>query len=541
MNWQRSKMRARRNEPPEAAAMANPLQEPLLEHFSKFVASQLGLSFPKSRWRELERGIRSAALAFGMKSAETCAEWLMAIPLQREQIEVLAGNLTIGETCFFREESVFAALGEKILPDLIRSRQSAGRRLCIWSAGCGAGEEPYSIAILLKRLLPDIAQWRITILGTDINPDFLKKASEGVFSDWSFRDAPPWLKGDYFRRVGDRRYEIAPAVREMVQYSYLNLAQEHLTQDFFPSARGDAMDLVLCRNVLTYFTPERAARAIRNLRAVMARQGWLVVGASEAGSQRFSGFAAVRLDDLTLYRKADSQPTAHLRAPLGREGGDPIEIAEDEEFHSGPSADLFADRLPTPFPFQKAKRKPAPPEAPSRAKPEDNGPASSRYSEALAFFDQSHYAEAAAKLPDDPSDPTWTAEEAGLRARICANLGDLEDAVQWSDKSLALDKLNAVLHHMHGTILQERGLDEEAAISFRRALYLDPDLIMANFALGGLDLRRKRFTSAHRHFANALALAVRYKDSDIIPYSDGLAAGALKAMVQSALSSDPSR
>jgi chemotaxis protein methyltransferase CheR len=519
--------------------MAHPLQEPLLEHFSKFVASQLGLSFPKSRWRELERGIRSAALAFGMKSAETCAEWLMAIPLQREQIEVLAGNLTIGETNFFREQPVFTALGERILPELIRARESTSRHLCIWSAGCGAGEEPYSIAILLRRLLPEIARWRVTILGTDINRDFLKKATEGEYAEWSFRDAPPWLKEGYFRRVGNRRYEISPAVREMVQFSYLNLAQEHLGQDFLPISRGDPVDVVLCRNVLTYFTPERAARAVRNLRAAMNDQGWLVVSPSEAGSELFSNFTAVHTGDLTLYRKMDSPPDARRQAPLA---GQTVELAEDEDFHTVPPPGLFADRLPTPFPFQRAPQKaPAPAGDPPVAEIGRKEPASSRYAEALAFFDQSHYAEAAAKLPEDPSDPTWTAEEAGLRARICANIGDLEEAFQWSEKSLVLDKLNAALHHVHGMILQERGLHEEAAISFRRALYLDPDLIMSHFALAGLELRRKRFSSARRHFANALSLAARYKDGDVIPYSDGLTASGLKAMVQSALSLDPSR
>jgi chemotaxis protein methyltransferase CheR len=536
MNSQPSKQRSDRHEIPEAVAMADPLPEPLLEHFSAFVASQLGLSFPKPLWRELERGIRSAALAFGMKSAEICAEWLMAIPLQRDQIEVLAGNLTIGETYFFREKSAFTALGERILPDLIESRRSTDRHLCIWSAGCGAGEEPYTIAILLKRLLPDIARWRISILGTDINPDFLKKASEGVYSESAFRGAPPWLKEDYFRRTSDRRYKLASAVREMVQFSNLNVAQERLAQDLFRSSEGDAMDVVLCRNVLMYFTPERAARAVSNFRAAMAERGWLIVSQSEGNSELFSNFNTIRAHDLTLFRKADSRSHA-LRTPLG-EGT--REARSDEEWNADPGISLFSDRLPTPFPFRKAKREP-PPDTPTGAGPEGKEPPSSRYLEALALYTQGRYAESAAKLPEKFSDPTWTAEEAGLRARICANLGELEDAFQWSEKSLVLDKLNAGLHHLHGMILQERGLDEEAAISFRRALYLDPELIMAHFALGNLELRRKRFDPAHRYFAQALSLIGRRQDNDVIPYSDGLTTGELKAMVHSALSPDPSR
>lgn len=170
--------------------MTQNLSDQLLAQLSEFVARHIGLHFPQERWRDLERGVQSAAHELRAPNMTACAQWLLSEPLTRKQIEILAGNLTVGETYFFREKRSFAILGDSILPELIGARQKTERRLRLWSAGCCTGEEPYSLAILLDRILPNLQRWRVTILGTDVNPHFLQKAAEGVFSEWAFRDAP---------------------------------------------------------------------------------------------------------------------------------------------------------------------------------------------------------------------------------------------------------------------------------------------------------------------------------------------------------------
>ncbi len=163
---------------------------------------------------------------------------------------------------------MFEALEDRILPELIRSRSVGNRRLRIWSAGCATGEEPYSIAIALRRALPVPEDWRITILATDINPHILRKASAGVYGEWSFRNAPPWLKGTWFRPKKDGKLEILPEIRKMVSFAYLNLAE-----DIFPSPvnNTNAMDLIFCRNVLMYFAAERAQEIGESLRGCLLR------------------------------------------------------------------------------------------------------------------------------------------------------------------------------------------------------------------------------------------------------------------------------
>ena len=180
-------------------------------------------------------------------------DWLLSSePPSRNQIEILASYLTIGETYFFREKQTFEILEERILADLIKTRRQNERRLRIWSAGCCTGEEPYSIAMLLSKMLPDLKDWNISILATDINPRFLHKASEGVYSKWSFRDCPQGVKERYFRKAKEDRLEILPDIKKMVTFSYLNLVE-----DSYPSLSNctNAMDVIFCRNVLMYFAP----------------------------------------------------------------------------------------------------------------------------------------------------------------------------------------------------------------------------------------------------------------------------------------------
>src|SRR5438477_1197374 len=276
-----------------------------LSQLSERVASQMGLHFPRERWPDLEKTIRSVATEFDAPDAETCLQQLLSKPLSKHQIEILASALTVGETYFFREKRSFEILSERVLPGLIAARQENQRPLRIWSAGCCTGEEPYSIAIALDRTFPERSQWRVTILGTDINPRFLEKAAAGVFSDWSFRNAPSWLKEEYFKPVGPHRFEILPRIKKLVTFEYLNLAE-----DPYPSLSNntEAMDLIFCRNVLMYFSPAQAANFVRGFHRALVGSGWLFVSAVEASTEMFSQFVPECTGDAVTYRKPQRPP-----------------------------------------------------------------------------------------------------------------------------------------------------------------------------------------------------------------------------------------
>jgi chemotaxis protein methyltransferase CheR len=496
--------------------MTEGLSDQLLSQLSKSVADQAGLYFPQERWSDLERGIQSATLKFGCSDAESCARLLLSGPLNRKQIEILAGELTVGETYFFREKRSFEILSEQILPELVRARQGSERRLRIWSAGCCTGEEPYSIAILLDRILPDLRQWHVTILATDVNPHFLQKATEGVFSDWSFRDSPPWLKENYFKQIDKNRFEIAPRIKERVAFAYLNLAE-----DVYPCLTNNtnAMDLIFCRNVLMYFAAERIKRVAHNFHRSLVNAGWLLVSPTETSSGLFPQFSAVHFEGAVLYQKGEKALSGSvIPLPLLT----PI-TSDNEEVPVLPQMTLdFIPKLSFPVPSSQPTVEPQVVEA-----------SSTTYEEALVLFEQGNYMEATEKLKGDGQP---TAKSSTLLARIYANLGELAEARAWSEKAIGADKLNAELHYLRAIILQEQDAREEGVVALKRALYLDPDFVLAHFALGNLALQQNNFKEADKHFTNVLGLLADYQPDDVLSQSDGLAAGRLKEMVVSAMS-----
>lgn len=451
---------------------------PLLRSLSEFVAQRMGLAFPQERWRDLEQALAAAAPAFGAEDAEACARRLLSGPLTHEQLGLLAKHLTVGETYFFRERRVFEAIENHILPDLLRRRAHGERRLRIWSAGCCTGEEPYSIAMLLDRLLPRDTEWNVTILATDINPQFLHQAKSGIYSDWSFRDTPAWLKERYFQRRKDGRFEIQPSIRRRVAFAQLNLADDAS----YPSLSNNtqSMDVIFCRNVLMYFAEEQARQVVENFRRSLADGGWLIVSPVEASIRLFSRFAATNFPGAVLYRRLDAEAEAVV-------AGSALPVAEFENLQ--PPAAVVPDAAASLPVFTAAP--PAEPQAPE------------------------------------------SAEAVSLMARACADQGRLSDAMAWCRKAIAADKLNPAHHHLLATIQQELGQPEAAARSLLGALYLAPDFVPAHVALGNLRCSQGRPREAERHFDNALALLRTRPPDAILPDSAGLTASRLGEIVES--------
>jgi chemotaxis protein methyltransferase CheR len=272
---------------------------PLVQAFGDHLADQAGWHFGRERWPEMLRGLKALARETGHADPQALmTDWLRA-PLKRAQLEALARHLAVGESYFFREPAALALLQEEVMRPLIAQRRAQGRLwLRLWCAGCSTGEEVYTVAMLLEGLLPDVERWDLALVGTDIHPDFLARAAHGVYREWSFRNAPPGLRARHFERRADGAHVVRPALRRGVRFAWANLAGE-----LPPELAG--MDLVLCRNVLMYFTPQQAAAALGRMREAMADDGWLLLGASEAGAIDSAGFAAKRVQDVVFLHRLE--------------------------------------------------------------------------------------------------------------------------------------------------------------------------------------------------------------------------------------------
>jgi len=180
--------------------------------------------------------------------------------------------LTTNETSFFRDFHPFEALRKHILPKLIAER-AATRQLTIWSAACSTGQEPYTLAMLIEEHFPQLRDWRVTILATDLSPTVLKAAAEGSYSQFEVnRGLPAAYLIKYFSKVGER-WQIRPEVKKNIQFRPMNLIQ--------PWPILPPCDLVFIRNVMIYFDVETKKMILKRIRTCLLPHGYLFLGTAE--------------------------------------------------------------------------------------------------------------------------------------------------------------------------------------------------------------------------------------------------------------------
>jgi chemotaxis protein methyltransferase CheR len=452
--------------------MKDKIPDQELQQVRGLVAETTGLDFPPSRWGDLRRGIAAAAKELGFDASAGLVSRLMEQPSCGNELELLINHLTVGETYFFREKRSFEILADRILPALIRARRNGERRLRIWSAACCTGEEAYSIAIALRRLIPDWENWKITLLATDINSRFLQAAVSGVFGQWSFRDAPSWLRRIYFQPTGDGHFEISPEIRRIVRFARLNLVE-----DAYPSAETDTqdMDVIFCRNVLMYFTEAQARKVIQRLYRAQADGGWLIVGPGELPNVACVPYAAANCHGAILYQKNGEAPRPEPLAPAAMEFA-PVKRIEP-----------------------RIKPLPQPPIEPRECPPDDS-----------------------------PSSPALN-----QLAVSSANDGKLPEALEYCNQWIASDRLNPSSHCLRAVILLEQGELAEAIGSLRTALYLNPNCVQAHVAMGNIARARGNSKEAARHLKNAEKLLRRLPSEDSLPEFEGVTAGRLLQFVES--------
>jgi chemotaxis protein methyltransferase CheR len=492
--------------------MNHVISDILLSQFSDFIVDKMGLYFPENRRYDLVRAINNTVSEFGFNDVESCIQWLMSSPIARDQIEVLASYLTVGETYFYRDGRSFETMESQILPELINSRQTAHKHLRVWSVGCSTGEEPYSIAILLNKVIADLKDWSITVLATDINPCSIRKALVGVYKEWSFRDTPIWVKEKYFRKTKDGLYEIIPQIKEMVRFSYLNLME-----DSYPSFinNTNAMDIIFCRNVLMYFSEEQKRQVIQKLYGSLMDGGWLIVSSSETSQVYFSEFATVMFPGVTLYKK-DSQLSHRANIRIETPYIVPQVLVDPNPEVSLPiQTDILPKIQDLTFNTKQTQKSPE-----------------TLYDEALAFYNDGDYRNAEKKLAVLYSSKSEPDEKVlALLIQAFVNQGKLAEASEWCEKAIAKDKLNPNIYYLHAIILEEQGKTEEAVISLKKTIYLDQKYVLAHFLLGNITIQQGNLKKSNKHYENALSILQSYQQGDVLSESDGLTAGRLSEII----------
>jgi chemotaxis methyl-accepting protein methylase len=255
---------------------------------------------------------RRLAVRLRARGCPDCAAYGQLLLRDPEEYGPLLNALTINLTRFFRDATTFQALEEIYLPELLKMRASS-RRLRIWSAGCAAGEEPYSLAIMLREALGSaLRRWQVEIIATDVDKEVLKRARRGLYDHYSFQGLAPryaaWVER-YFSP--DHKRQLSDEVRNMVSFRHLDLVCDP------PPAN---LDLLLCRNVLIYFDRELQDRLYRAFYEALRTEGLLVLGKTEILPMTWSQtFVPVDLREHIYRRSAPKQTIAGQG--VGPQGG----------------------------------------------------------------------------------------------------------------------------------------------------------------------------------------------------------------------------
>ncbi len=236
------------------------------------------------------------------------------------------------------------------------------------------------------------------------------------------------------------------------------------------------MDLIICRNVLMYFTPWQARRLVDKLRQSLLEDAWLIVSPSECSQEMFAGLTTVNYPDSILYQKRRLAHEGVAHPSLADSAIDTSACVRTEpaitleEFLESPGESEQADEVLGPQEF------------------------------------------------------SW-------HARTLANQGQLAQSREWSERWISADRLNASARYLHAVVSQELGDRAAARASLQRAIYLQPDFALAHFALGNLARTESRGAEARRHFQNALGLLRRRPADELVPESEGLTAGRLTEII----------
>ncbi|MCZ4280536.1 protein-glutamate O-methyltransferase CheR [Kiloniella laminariae] len=241
------------------------------EFISQFLKKRSGLVLSQDKAYLLESRLNPVARKWSLSGFDELVQKVRSSNDER-LLNDITEAMTTNESFFFRDQKPFDQFRDLVLPHMLEKRASS-KTIRIWSAACSSGQEPYTLAMLLKEAGPKLAGWKIEIIATDLSNEILNKAKEGVYTQFEVqRGLPINLLVKYFQQAGDR-WQIDASIRNMVTYKTFNLLES-------PAALGK-FDIVFCRNVLIYFEQATKSHVLKNIAKQMPDDGFLYLGGAE--------------------------------------------------------------------------------------------------------------------------------------------------------------------------------------------------------------------------------------------------------------------
>ncbi|KAA5606958.1 chemotaxis protein CheR [Roseospira marina] len=240
------------------------------DYVSRLLKERSGLVLTRDKAYLLESRLMPLARKRGLKGLDD----LLALVRKRDAAveKLVVEAMTTNESFFFRDNKPFDQFRSIVLPNLLKARASR-KSFRIWSAACSSGQEPYSLAMILKEEGAKLAGWRIEIVGTDLSSEILQKARNGAYSQFEVqRGMPMALLVKYFKKK-EENWVIDPSIASMVTFKEWNLLGDLRALGQF--------DVVFCRNVLIYFDQPTKSKVLHSISQVMADDAVLYLGGAE--------------------------------------------------------------------------------------------------------------------------------------------------------------------------------------------------------------------------------------------------------------------
>lgn len=254
-----------------------PLSQNDFRKLSELIQSHIGIRMPDSKKVMLESRLHKRLRALHFKDFPQYCDYLFSDDGFTRELPELFDVITTNKTDFFREPVHFEHLTTYVLPELLSISKLKNKRLTFWSAGCSTGEEPYSLAMVLQDYRERVEDFQFTIYATDISTKVLETAKMAIYNHEKVEPVPMVFKKKYLLRSKDKTKKIvriAPEIRALVQFSRLNLMEEHYSM-------VKDMDVIFCRNVIIYFNHQTQELLIRKFYRHLKMGGYLFLGHSE--------------------------------------------------------------------------------------------------------------------------------------------------------------------------------------------------------------------------------------------------------------------
>jgi chemotaxis protein methyltransferase CheR len=504
------------------------------QRFRGWIAQRLGLHFDDAKLEFLAEVLDRRADKKGLP-LRPYLDWLKGPDIDAE-LQALALELTVPETYFFRHIDQFHAFADVALPEAGAARGPSGN-LSMLSAGCASGEEPYTLAMLVRERGADQGR-KVSIRAFDINPAMLAKAARGCYSAWALRETPATSQLRWFRSAG-RDFELEDSIRAAVTFLEVNLSQEN-AELWAP----EKYDVIFCRNVLMYFTPDSAQALVARLTRSLTPGGHLFLGHAETLRGLSNDYHLLHTHGAFYYQRKHALQIKH-----GKNGEETLNgVAQDEPARQAAVRSVAAlsnpswantwletiqnasDRIqalaerPT---IESALRDGGDPGSPTQT--------AAQLPLVLDLLKKERFSDALNLLGRLPAESAQDPDVLLLRAALLTHSGNLSAAANAGAQLLESDELNSGAHYLLALCRESAGDLQGALDHDQAAIYLDAGFAMPRLHLGLMARRAGNREGAKRELGQALLLLKREDAARLLLFGGGFGREALIALCRAEL------